>query len=69
MCRKLTVYPGEKMTKARMLEIDEKMDQALTSICDAALRFNGVQIMDTVMEVATAIRNCQAKSVVVETLN
>lgn len=48
-------------TPSRMLEIDEKMDQALTCICDAALKQSGVQIMDTVMEVAKAVRECAAE--------
>lgn len=50
------------MTKAKMLKIDEKMDQALTSVCDAALRYHGLQIMQTVVDVAEAIRGLPEKS-------
>jgi|PlaIllAssembly_1097288.scaffolds.fasta_scaffold1849837_1 hypothetical protein len=44
------------MARQRTLEIDEKMDQYLTTICDAALKQGGVQVMDTVMEVVKAVR-------------
>lgn len=44
------------MTKAKTLKIDETMDQKLTSVCDAALRYHGLQIMQTVVDVAEAIR-------------
>ena len=45
------------MTKIKVLEVDEKMEKSLTNICDAALRFHGLQIMNTVVEVASAIRD------------
>lgn len=51
------------MTKAKMLKIDDKMDQALTSVCDAALRYHGLQIMQTVVDVAEAIRGLPDKAV------
>lgn len=45
------------MTKTKILEVDEKMEKSLTNICDAALRYHGLQIMNTVVEVASAIRD------------
>lgn len=51
------------MTKAKMLKIDESMDQKLTSVCDAALRYHGLQIMQTVVDVAEAIRGPSDKPV------
>lgn len=45
------------MTKTKVLEVDEKMEKSLTNICDAALRYHGLQIMNTVVEVASAIRD------------
>lgn len=51
------------MTKAKLLKIDDKMDQALTSVCDAALRYHGLQIMQTVVDVADAIRGLAEKPV------
>lgn len=50
----------------RMLKIDDKMDQALTYICDAALKQGGVQIMDTVMQVVKAVRECAIEPTVLD---
>jgi hypothetical protein len=47
----------DKMTKIKVLKVDEKMEKSLTNICDAALRYHGLQIMNTVVEVASAIRD------------
>lgn len=46
------------MTKVKLLEVDEKMEQSLTTICDAALKYCGLQIMSTVNDLAEALRNC-----------
>lgn len=54
--RSLNRFEG-KMTKTKVLEVDEKMEKSLTNICDAALRYHGLQIMNTVVEVASAIRD------------
>lgn len=44
------------MSASKILKIDEKMERLLTNVCDAALKFQGLQIMNTVVEVAQAIR-------------
>ncbi|MGB7128522.1 MAG: hypothetical protein WBD50_05475 [Candidatus Rhabdochlamydia sp.] len=45
------------MTKVKTLEVDEKMEKSLTAVCDSALRFRGLEIMNTVVEIAGAIRD------------
>ena len=54
---KFNQFFEDKMTKVKVLEVNEKMEKSLTNICDAALRFHGLQIMNTVVEVASAIHD------------
>lgn len=44
------------MAKVKVLEIDEKMEKALKSICDSALESKGDEIMSTINEISNAIQ-------------
>ncbi len=43
------------MHKRRVLLIDEKMERALTMLCDVAMKFAGMHMATIVAEIANAI--------------
>jgi len=45
------------MKSRRILILDEKTEQALTTVCDTALRFAGMYMASIVADVATSIRD------------
>jgi hypothetical protein len=49
------------MNKVKLLEVDEKMEQSLTTVCDAALKYQGLQVMGAVNDIAAALRDCKEK--------
>lgn len=45
------------MEKVKVIDLNEDMEKALTNVCDAALRHQGLSGLATVNKIATAIRN------------
>lgn len=48
---------NQPMKSRRILILDEKTEQALTTVCDTALRFAGMYMASIVADVATSIRD------------
>lgn len=42
---------------AKIIDLNEEMEKALTSVCDAALRHQGLSGLATVNKIATAIHD------------
>lgn len=45
------------MAKLKVLEVDEKMEKALKSICDSAFKFKGDEITNTINEISKALQD------------
>lgn len=45
------------MEKVKVIDLNEDMEKALTNVCDAALRHQGLSGLAAVNKIATAIRN------------
>jgi hypothetical protein len=54
--RKTIKFARRQMTRKRFIFIDPKIEQAITTVCDAALKFAGMQMAETVAEISSAIR-------------
>jgi hypothetical protein len=45
------------MRKRRVIVIDEKMERALTTLCDVAMKFAGMHMATIVADIANAIND------------